>query len=154
MNSGPDAKGILREQANTLYWTSDDTVDQVASQLGVSRNTLYSLVQPWPAGAPCPECGELLVFANRSSRDAGRTACEACGVEREIGTVGLADTAEPRAGHEHPPHGRGGGERGGCVGRWREELTAVQPERVVLIGGAATLGVVLGAVAAKMVRDR
>ena len=37
--------------------------------------------------------------------------------------------------------------------RWREDLAAVPPQRVAMVGGAAALGVMVGAAATRMLRE-
>lgn len=139
------------ETINELYWNSENTVDEIVETLGIGRNTLYSSVRPQPAGASCPDCGRPLVFTNRSNRSSGTATCQACGMETEVaeqiagpepGSRG-ADFA--RDGHAHAPEGG--------WSRWREDLVAVAPERAAMIGGAAALGMVMGAVAVRAVRE-
>jgi hypothetical protein len=57
---------------------------------------------------------------------------------------GWMDEPRPRLGDAAAQSG---------LSRWREDLTGVTPERAALIGGAAALGVVLGAAAARAVRN-
>lgn len=144
----------LHERANHLYWNSPDTVDQIAAELGMSRNALYASVQPEPAGVECPRCGEDLVHPNRSSRSAGRAVCLAC--DR---TVAVGDLPEPRlravpeAGSGHLGRALGYGGNGRRVGGLRDGLAAVEPERAAMIGGAAVLGAVAGVAVASLFRQ-
>lgn len=160
-----DRTDDAQERANALYWSSDDTVDQVAGQLGVTRNALYSAVRPLPAGAECPDCGSGLVYPNRSSRTAGRAMCLAC--ERTFSTSELGSPEEGGAagGHAHwhahlqehghgHEHGGGSGELRERLAQWREDLAAVEPRRAAMIGGAAVLGVLAGVAAATALRNR
>jgi predicted RNA-binding Zn-ribbon protein involved in translation (DUF1610 family) len=115
------------------------------------RTTLYSSVRPVSAGSTCVDCGERMVFTNRTNRTTGTTTCSACGAESVVGAVpeplvearGWMDEPRPRQ-DDAAPSG---------LSRWREDLTGVTPERAALIGGAAALGVVLGAAAARAVRN-
>lgn len=146
------SESSIGETINQLYWDSDHTVDDIVDELGIGRNTLYSAVRPQPAGASCPDCGEGLVFTNRSNRSSSTATCRTCGrevdladelPEPEIGrTVSTADS------HRHDD----GQETDAGWSRWRDELAAVPAERAVMIGGAAALGVVFGAVAARAMR--
>ena len=144
----------LHERANHLYWNSPDTVDQIAAELGMSRNALYSAVQPEPVGMDCPGCGEDLVHPNRSSRSAGRAVCLAC--DR---TVAVADLPSPRV--RTVPEARSGylgralgyAGNGRRIGGLRDGLAAVEPERAAMIGGAAVLGAVAGVAVASLFRQ-
>ncbi|MDP9348310.1 MAG: hypothetical protein M3P24_04095 [Gemmatimonadota bacterium] len=143
-----ESTDALHERANELYWNSPDTVDQVAGQLGMTRNTLYGAVRPLPAGAACPDCGDQLVFPNRTTRAAGRGMCLAC--DRtvsldEISSATRADAAGTAGGVEI-----GNGFLSGSrerLHRFREDLSAVERERVLMIGTAAALGVLFGVAA-------
>lgn len=149
VHTGEDS---LAETVNELYWASDQTVDDIVDQLGIGRNTLYSAVRPQSAGASCPDCGKRLVYTNRSNRAAGTGTCRNCGVDVDLAT--LRDDVEvirPVAGLESGGYEEAGSGEGWS--RWRHELAAVAPERAAMIGGAAALGVVVGAVAARAVRE-
>lgn len=157
---------LQRERANDLYWNSADTVDKIAEQLGMSRNALYASVRPEPVGEDCPDCGEGLVFPNRTSRAAGQAMCLACEESMALDDLALRREASrgparahSPAGHphgygEHSHAGRdlGYGDAGGPLRNLREGLAAVEPERVALIGGAATLGAMVGAAAVSLIR--
>jgi hypothetical protein len=71
------------EEANRLYWESDRSVNQIGEDLDLSKGVLYSLLEAFPAGLPCPDCGEEMVFPNRTARDKGFLACPECGMEEE-----------------------------------------------------------------------
>ena len=141
------SEGSVVETINELYWNSDHTVDEIVGELGIGRNTLYSSVRPQPAGASCPDCGTELVYTNRSNRNSEVGSCRACGTETDLAEQ------EPEAESERPipaPHAHAHDvEDHGGWSRWRRDLAAVAPERAAMIGGAAALGVVFGAVAAR-----
>ena len=140
------------ETANELYWNSDQTVGEIVHELGIGRNTLYSSVRPQPAGASCPDCGDDLVFTNRSNRNASTATCPGCG--REIALMEhpeRADAAEEGQAPVRSAPRRSEPDSGWS--RWRHDLAAVAPERAAMIGGAAALGMVVGAVAARAVRE-
>ncbi len=80
----------LRERANTLYWESHDSVNEIAEALDLSKGALYSLVQPLRTEEPCPECGERLEYSNRTARDKGLVVCSSCGMEEELVLVEAA----------------------------------------------------------------
>ncbi|HEU0079853.1 MAG TPA: hypothetical protein VFQ76_19560 [Longimicrobiaceae bacterium] len=148
------------ERANLMYWNSSETVDRIAEQLGMSRNALYASVRPAPTGAACPDCGEELVYPNRTSRLAGRALCVSSGkthavaglppVEVRSGPAG----AEPRAsGSGYEGRNEGYREAGrAALGGLREGLAAVEPQRAALIGGAAVMGAVAGVAAVSLLR--
>lgn len=151
------SESSIGENINELYWNSDRTVDEIVDDLGIGRNTLYSAVRPQPAGANCPDCGERLVFTNRSNRSSATATCRGCGLEADLSVRREGEAAQElpmeadfhRHDHRAPePYP----EEGGWT-RWRHELAAVAPERAAMIGGAAALGVVVGAVAARAMRE-
>ncbi len=154
MSTATETADPAAARANQLYWTSSDTVDHIADQLDISRSALYAAVIPTGAGLDCPMCGDKLVYVNRTSRAAGRATCEACEAEVQADDIGAVDDKpKPRrrsAGAEGRP-GRAD-QWSDRVDNWKTEFAAVEPERAVLIGGAAALGVALGAVAVKLAR--
>lgn len=70
-----------RTEINRLYWHTDASVADIADEVGVSRRALYDAIEPRPAGADCPECGEPLGFRNRTALEQGEAECAACGFE-------------------------------------------------------------------------
>ncbi|HEX2091302.1 MAG TPA: hypothetical protein VHG28_02825 [Longimicrobiaceae bacterium] len=155
MTASSETVDALQERANDLYWNSPDPVDSVAEELGMKRSALYAAVRPIPAGAECPDCGEELVFPNRSSRTARRAMCLACNRTVALDEVPASKSARgPRIddGHGYAGRDTGYGEGGGRLRHWREGLAAVEPERAARLGGAAALGVVVGAAAATLYR--
>lgn len=70
-------------RANELYWDSDESVNQIAEDLELSKGALYSVIQPLPTGLACPDCGEELLYPNRTARERGMVGCPACGFEGE-----------------------------------------------------------------------
>ena len=81
-SQNPDHEA-LRDEANRLYWESEESVNQIGEALGLSKGVLYGLISPLPAGLPCPGCGEEMVFPNRTAREKGFLACPECGMEEE-----------------------------------------------------------------------
>jgi len=73
----------LFEEANRLYWESDQSVNQIGEALDLSKGVLYSLIEALPANLPCPDCGEEMVFPNRTARDKGFLVCSNCSMEEE-----------------------------------------------------------------------
>ena len=73
----------LADRANILYWDSDDSVNDIAEGLDLSKGTLYNLIRPRGAGLDCPECGVELEYPNRTARDKGFLTCPGCGLEEE-----------------------------------------------------------------------
>ena len=82
----PDQEAISQE-ANRRYWDSDESVNQIGEAMGLSKGVLYNLLEPLPAGLPCPSCGEEMVFPNRTARDKGFLECPECGLEEEEAAV-------------------------------------------------------------------
>lgn len=89
----------LQERANELYWSSDESVNQIADELDLSKGALYGLVEPLPSGVPCPRCDAVMVYPNRTARSKGYLSCPACGLEEdeEVVRSGM-DDAGPDAG--------------------------------------------------------
>lgn len=84
--SDPD----LTRRANELYWGSDESVNQIAERLDLSKSGLYGMVGPLMSGSGCPVCGTEVEFANRTARDRDELECPACGWEGgESETVAL-----------------------------------------------------------------
>jgi hypothetical protein len=172
MSSVPEPLVQLREQANELYWSSSETVDQIASRLAMSRKAVYASVQPTAAGASCMHCGGDLVFSNRTNRTSNLANCPACqlqvdlnareeasadadpfgiGVRRAAPTTPAEMLAKATDGKVHSVPGPD------AQSRWeqiKEDLSAVPAERAAKIGGAAALGVALGAAAVKAIKKR
>ncbi len=88
------------DRANELYWSSDESVNQIADELDLSKGALYEMIRPRPTGLGCPLCGGEVVHSNRTAKDRGRVDCPTCawdGTEDEA--VGnLAATGAPSAG--------------------------------------------------------
>lgn len=144
------------DRINSLYWHSDQPVVDIAEQLGLGRNSLYAAVEPISAGAICDDCGEEMVFTNRTNRQNGTATCRGCGIEREV-TPGGDTPPDPIRGAAGGDGLMGRTDVNGdarSIDRLRHELATVDPERYALVGGAAALGVMVGAAAARALRDR
>lgn len=79
-----DAAGRKREatrRANELYWGSDESVNQIADRLELSKSALYGMIGPLPASASCPVCGARVEYTNRTARDHDESSCPTCGWE-------------------------------------------------------------------------
>jgi hypothetical protein len=68
----------LADQANELYWRSEQSVRQIAEATDLSKNGVYALIRPLPAERTCPECGEELVFPNRTTEHKAIASCLEC----------------------------------------------------------------------------
>ena len=68
----------LADQANELYWRSGQSVNQIAEAMDLSKSGLYALIRPLPAERACPECGEGLVFRNRTAERRAVASCLEC----------------------------------------------------------------------------
>lgn len=82
-----NAQDPREPRANELYWESDESVNQIADDLELSKGTLYGMIHPRKAGLPCPECRAGMVFANRTARDKGLLNCPECGLEEDEDAV-------------------------------------------------------------------
>lgn len=146
-----DGSDSLAERANELYWSGSMTVDEIVEDLGISRTSLYSTIEPVAAGLVCADCHERMVYTNRTMRDRGVAVCPNCGRESEPGEARgrLDDAAEPGGG----PGGVGRRDAAAdAFEQVRQTLRTVPPERVALVGGAAALGIIAGALAARVLR--
>jgi hypothetical protein len=147
-NSDHDA---LYEEANRLYWESEESVNHIGEVLGLSKGVLYGLIAALPAGLPCPECGEEMVFPNRTARDKGFLACPECGKEEEEGAVqafweGRADDApDEESGEPRALARRAGDAVQRAVNTGRERVTSLSPTGRV-VAGTALLGIAAGIV--------
>jgi hypothetical protein len=139
----------LYEEANRLYWESEESVNHIGEVLGLSKGVLYGLIAALPAGLPCPECGEEMVFPNRTAREKGFLACPECGKEEEEAAVQTFwEERADAAPDEDVPEGRALARRAGdavqqAVNTGRERITSMRPRNRVL-AGTALLGVAAG----------
>jgi hypothetical protein len=155
----PD-RDALQEQANRLYWESDESVNQISDELGLSKGGFYNLITPLPAGLPCPECGGEMVFPNRTAREKGFLACPQCGMEEEEDAVqsfweGRME-ALGKEGSIPSPRAlarRAGDAAEGAVATARERVSGMTPWNRVL-AGTALLGVAAGLLLASYFRKR
>ena len=68
-------------RANSLYWKSDRSVNQIADEMGLSKGMLYGLIRPLQSGLPCPRCSAALQYGNRTARERRLLRCPNCGLE-------------------------------------------------------------------------
>lgn len=128
----------LVSRANTLYWGSDASVNRLADELDLSKGALYDMIEPYPAGIPCPNGDGEMGYANRTARDRGFVTCDQCGFEdEEVHLVGELD--------------QGGFAPETDVPRGRVTGSVTSTGRLV---GSALVGVALGVVIAGLVRRR
>lgn len=140
--------GSTQKRADELYWDSGRTVEEIVRDLKISRSALYSAIQPRDASTRCPRCAEPMVFTNRSNRETGAATCLACATEAPAAPAPVHQTpGRPGIGDATGPGARD------AWARWRGDLAAVPRERVALVGGAAVLGIMVGALAARLVRE-
>ncbi len=87
----------LVEQANSLYWESDASVNEIAEKMDLSKGALYGLIEPLDADTPCPECGDRLEFSNRTAKEKDLVSCPSCGMEEALELVEAAelDSVDP-----------------------------------------------------------
>lgn len=124
------------QEANRLYWDSSDSVNQIAEELGLSKGSLYGMVEPLPADLPCPSCGAELAFPNRTAREKGFLTCPACGLEEEASTV---REAVARGEISTPPRARAAPRAGSGVDGQ-------------MLAGTALLGIAVGIVIGTYIR--
>ena len=110
----------LADQANELYWRSGQSVNQIAEAMDLSKSGLYALIRPLPAGRACPECGEGLVFPNRTAEHKAVASCLECkysgGASAEASAPGSeARPPKKRAARRSTPATQSDGEPGSDV---------------------------------------
>ncbi len=75
----PSARTLeANDRANELYWGSDQSVNQIADDLDLSKGALYGMIRPLPAALGCPLCGAEVVHSNRTAKDRRRVDCPTC----------------------------------------------------------------------------
>ncbi len=159
MSSDHPDQDALQEEVNSLYWESDQSVNQIGEALDLSKGVLYGLIAPLPAGLPCPGCSEEMVFPNRTAREKGFLACPECGMEEEEGAVrtfweGREDTEEDEAPGEPRALARRAGEAmQKAVNTGKERVSNLSP-RSRIVAGTALLGVAAGLVLGAYFRKR
>ena len=155
-NSDHDA---LLDEANRLYWESEESVNQIGEALGLSKGVLYGLLSPLPAGLPCPGCGDEMVFPNRTARDKGFLACPSCGMEEEEAAVQVyweseAHTDEDLAfGGPRALAHRAGQAVQQAVDSGKDRVSNLTP-RGRIIAGTALLGAAAGLIVGGYLRRR
>lgn len=78
MAYGEGTDPSLATRAHELYWNSDQSVNSIADDLGLSKGGLYELVHPSPTGVLCAECGTELVYDTRTARERDLPTCPFC----------------------------------------------------------------------------
>ena len=109
-NKSDDQK--LADRANELYWRSGQSVNQIAETMDLSKSGLYALIRPLPVERACPECGEGLVFSNRTTEQKTIASCPQCeyeGVAPEPGSPARPPRkrAPARTTRAAKPNGKG-----------------------------------------------
>lgn len=127
-------KQKVTRRANELYWASDESVNQIAERLDLSKSALYGMIGPLMSGSGCPICGAEVEFANRTARDRDELSCPMCTWEgAEAETVPLGPGASGSNGSQ-----RGSGEAAG------DDLSDSDRRRIIV--GSALIGAAVGLV--------
>jgi len=159
MSSEHPDHDALYEEANRLYWESDQSVNHIGEALDLSKGVLYGLIAAFPAGLPCPGCSEEMAFPNRTARDKGFLSCPECGMEEEAAAVrafweGKGESNEGEATREPRALARRAGEAmQRAVDTGKERVSGLTP-RGRLIAGTALLGVAAGLALGAYLRKR
>ena len=128
----------IERRANDLYWESEQSVNQIADDLDLSKSALYELVRPLPTALACPSCGAELVYDNRTARRRGQLTCRVCaweGTEEESVEVGGGEDQGASGGV-----GAGAGAASGASGLWGHRDAGVGR----VLAGGALLGAAVG----------
>lgn len=143
IGGGPLDDEVARAtRANRLYWGSQESVNRIADELGLSKGSLYEIVQPLPSELPCPRCGTEMAYPNRTAREKGFLTCAACEYEEEEDAV---RDALVRGDVARPPHARPGGRTFPVPDQGRGGDRR-------LLAGAALLGVAVGIAIGSLIR--
>ena len=159
MSNGLPDHDALHEEANRLYWESDQSVNQIGEALDLSKGVLYGLITALPAGLPCPKCGEEMVFPNRTAREKGFLACEECGMEEEENAVrsyweGEGEIPAVESTEDTRALARKAGDAvKNAVNTGKDRVSSLSPRNRV-IAGTALLGVAAGIVLGAHLRKR
>jgi len=159
MASQSSDHGAFFEDANRLYWESEESVNQIGETLGLSKGVLYGLISPLPAGLPCPGCGDEMVFPNRTAREKGFLECPECGMEEEEAAVQAyweseAETDEGLAfGGPKALANRAGRAVQHAMDSGKDRVTNLTP-RGRIIAGTALLGAAAGLILGAYLRRR
>ena len=159
MSSGHPDQDALYEEANRLYWESDQSVNQIGEALDLSKGSLYGLLDALPAGLPCPGCGEEMVFPNRTAREKDFLGCSDCGMEEEAQAVrafweAKGEPDELDASEEPKALARRAGDAmQRAVNTGKDRVSSLTP-RGRAIAGTALLGVAVGIVLGTYFRKR
>ncbi|MEX0843556.1 MAG: hypothetical protein WD960_16260 [Gemmatimonadota bacterium] len=98
----------LARKASDRYWSTDESVSQLAEDLGISKGRLYDVILPLGLEGGCPECGGGPVgYANRTARDRDEATCPYCGWEGKAAELASGDPLQPAGGSGpavHSPH--------------------------------------------------
>lgn len=138
-------------EANRLYWETETPVAEIAERFDLSRRALYDVVSPFPAGAPCPTCGQGLHYENRSARRDGQAVCPECGAHTSLTAP---DGPASEAMLEPIPAGSDMRADARAALPAADARAADLRGRAVVLGGAAIAGVAVGTIAALLARRR
>lgn len=98
----------LAQKASDRYWSTDESVSQLADDLGISKGRLYDLILPLGLEGACPECaGGPVGYANRTARDRDEATCPNCGWEGKAAELAPGDPLQSAGGSGpavHSPH--------------------------------------------------
>jgi hypothetical protein len=103
-----DVTPDVAAKANDLYWTSEDSVNQIAEHLELSKGALYGAIEPFGSGLGCPLCGDEVGYSNRTARERKQLGCSTCDWDGSPDeTIGLSkpdeDPTETRRRERTPP---------------------------------------------------
>lgn len=90
----------LARKISERYWTTTDSVNGIADDMGISKGRLYELIRPLAVEGSCPSClGGPPAHANRTARDRGEVECPHCGWS---GTLDDVRSEPPAEGRDRP----------------------------------------------------
>ncbi len=145
MKSDNDGSRTAAE-ANRLYWNSEQSVNSIAEVMGLSKSSLYGLIDPLSSESKCPDCSAEMVYRNRTALDKEALSCPSCGLQTGNSSGTKPKPAKGDASADSPVDAT-------------EERSAGSPSSTGrpsnrVLAGAALLGVAAGIVVAAAIRKR
>jgi hypothetical protein len=105
-----DVTPEVAARANEFYWSSGESVNQIAENLDLSKGALYGLIEPLQSGLGCPLCGDEVGYPNRTAKEREELNCSTCdwdGSPDETSSYIISgDDAEEVAERERTPPAR------------------------------------------------
>ncbi len=137
----------LQDEIRQRYWGSDESVNGIAADLGISKGRFYDLIPILRVEGACPACRVPGPgYANRTARDQGELTCVLCGwtgSESELAPLEEGTAAAASLREEPRPSGSPQRAAGGAPGAAPGTGSPGALDSTSVIGGAL-VGLVAG----------